>query len=600
MKRHMISGCVLAVSIFGFGGCGEGGEQQELTRILPVPRAETNTSPALLAVSVKEGEWEGEAALSTANVDQGTGSTFGPSSDYSTISGGYLNSIPTAADFNDSDYATIGGGSANTAGNNHATVGGGYSNTASGDTATIGGGSRNVASGYYSSVIGGSRNVASGSHTSVLGGTECTASGDYSMAAGRRAKASFGAFVWADSTDADFTSTASNQFAVRASGGVYFSAPSIQLSTSTTSGYVLKANSSGVGTWQAETGDISEVKTGIGLTSSSSTGPIPTLSLKSCTSTNQILKWTGSDWTCQADANSGGTLTSITQGTGLTVTSSSTSPTLAIAPLYLPTSCSSGQVSSWSSSSGWTCVTGGSGSISSVTGTNGITASSNSGAVSLSLASTYTLPQSCADGTLPVKNGATWICSGLLASNGGYTLKRTKGDLVFGADGTVVLYSSTGTTAGVSLAPGSSMWRALSDRNAKRDLKPVDTQAILEQVGKLEISTWKYKEQSGDVDHIGPMAQDFYAAFRVGEDNTHIGTVDADGVNMAAIQGLLERSRAQEATIQMLTARLERLEKERGTKPAASHGFPLSPLPAGVGWVAVGVGLAAMLKRAWK
>ena len=41
------------------------------------------------------------------------------------------------------------------------------------------------------------------------------------MAAGRRAKAiNTGSFVWADSTNADFTSTADNQFSLRAANGM--------------------------------------------------------------------------------------------------------------------------------------------------------------------------------------------------------------------------------------------------------------------------------------------------------------------------------------------------------------------------------------------
>ena len=48
-----------------------------------------------------------------------------------------------------------------------------------------------------------------------------TRQGLNSFAAGRRAKALHdGAFVWADATDADFASTADNQFNIRATGRV--------------------------------------------------------------------------------------------------------------------------------------------------------------------------------------------------------------------------------------------------------------------------------------------------------------------------------------------------------------------------------------------
>jgi hypothetical protein len=101
----------------------------------------------------------------------------------------------------------VAGGSNNTASGTSATVGGGYLNTASSDSATVGGGGFNTASGDYATVPGGRDN-------------EATA--NYSFAAGRRAKANHqGSFVWADSTDADFSSLSSDQFTVRATNGLY-------------------------------------------------------------------------------------------------------------------------------------------------------------------------------------------------------------------------------------------------------------------------------------------------------------------------------------------------------------------------------------------
>lgn len=76
-----------------------------------------------------------------------------------------------------------------------------------------------------------------------------------------------------------------------------------------------------------------------------------------------------------------------------------------------------------------------------------------------------------------------------------------------------------------------------SDRNAKEEFKPVDARAVLDKVAQLPITEWQYKA-NGDTRHIGPMAQDFHAAFGVGRDERHITSVDADGVALAAIQGL--------------------------------------------------------------
>ena len=71
----------------------------------------------------------------------------------------------------------------------------------------------------------------------------------------------------------------------------------------------------------------------------------------------------------------------------------------------------------------------------------------------------------------------------------------------------------------------------------KEKFTPVDNQEILERVASLPISRWNFKTD-GQTRHIGPMAQDFYAAFKVGPDDKHIATVDESGVALAAIQGL--------------------------------------------------------------
>ena len=56
------------------------------------------------------------------------------------------------------------------------------------------------------------------------------------------------------------------------------------------------------------------------------------------------------------------------------------------------------------------------------------------------------------------------------------------------------------------------------------------------------------------------MAQDFYAAFAVGPDDKHIATVDADGVALAAIQGLNQKLEEQRAANVELKQRVEKLE----------------------------------------
>ncbi len=117
-----------------------------------------------------------------------------------------------------------------------------------------------------------------------------------------------------------------------------------------------------------------------------------------------------------------------------------------------------------------------------------------------------------------------------------------------------------------------------SDRNAKEQFKPVNSRDVLDRVARLPLSEWQYKETS-DARHLGPMAQDFHAAFSLGRDDKHIATVDADGVALAAIQGLNqkldEQLRDRDRRIQELEQAVEQLrellsrvaDKKNGVQP---------------------------------
>jgi hypothetical protein len=89
-----------------------------------------------------------------------------------------------------------------------------------------------------------------------------------------------------------------------------------------------------------------------------------------------------------------------------------------------------------------------------------------------------------------------------------------------------------------------------SDRQVKSGFADLEARDVLERVAGLPIRTWHYTNDP-TVRHIGPVAQDFHAAFGVGPDDKHIATVDADGVALAAIQGLnhkLEQALEQKQT----------------------------------------------------
>jgi hypothetical protein len=103
-----------------------------------------------------------------------------------------------------------------------------------------------------------------------------------------------------------------------------------------------------------------------------------------------------------------------------------------------------------------------------------------------------------------------------------------------------------------------------SDRNAKENFAAISPDEVLAKVAALPISTWNFKEMR-DGRHLGPMAQDFYAAFRLGGSDTTITAVDTEGVALAAIQGLNQKLgqelKTKDVEIAELKGRLQKLER---------------------------------------
>jgi len=101
-----------------------------------------------------------------------------------------------------------------------------------------------------------------------------------------------------------------------------------------------------------------------------------------------------------------------------------------------------------------------------------------------------------------------------------------------------------------------------SDRNLKADFSAVDPRSILEKLAAVPIQSWHYRSEPETVRHLGPVAQDFKAAFGLGTDDKHISTVDADGVTMAAIQGLYQMMIEKDRQIEALTRKVEQQQAQ--------------------------------------
>ena len=96
---------------------------------------------------------------------------------------------------------------------------------------------------------------------------------------------------------------------------------------------------------------------------------------------------------------------------------------------------------------------------------------------------------------------------------------------------------------------------------AKTDLEPVDPESILDGVSALPIHTWRFTDVD-DGRHVGPMAEAFHATFDLDQRGDTIASVDADGIALAAIKGLLGRHEAERDRLQAEIAdRHERIDE---------------------------------------
>ncbi len=125
---------------------------------------------------------------------------------------------------------------------------------------------------------------------------------------------------------------------------------------------------------------------------------------------------------------------------------------------------------------------------------------------------------------------------------------------VLGVDGAGTPTWSCGASDGNS-------WACSSDRNLKENLQLVDVAGILQRVARLPLYLWNAKGSDPEIRHLGPTAQDFMAAFALGNNDKMIGMQDADGVALAAIQRLNQLLEVQRQNLTEQQQRIAELEE---------------------------------------
>ncbi len=432
-----------------------------------------------------------------------------------TVGGGWWNTA-------EGQNATIGGGQSNTTGDQYATVGGGYHNTAGGQFATIGGGHSNttvqgLSVGNYATIGGGWGNVAYGSNATVGGGKDNTASGNGATVAGGDGNTAGGEVSF---VGGGYGSTASGENAAIvggyqnvASGYISFIGGGANITVTADHAVI------GGGERNMASGGYSFIGGGRANTTAGSYATI-------CGGTNN---------------SAGSTLAmGATVGGGEYNTASSIDAT--VSGGYQNTA--SGTIATVGGGSNNTA----SGVGATVPGGNNNTAQGNYAFAAgrrakAQHAGAFVWADSTDADFVSLRDNQFRV-----RANGGTRFDvNNSGWVEIYDDGSRLINTSTSAY----LSTGGT-WTNASDRNLKENFEPVDSEAILEGVARLPITTWNYKAQDDSIRHIGPMAQDFYAIFGVGEDDKHISTVDIDGVALAAIQRLYLQNQAQQARIEAL------------------------------------------------
>jgi hypothetical protein len=208
---------------------------------------------------------------------------------------------------------------------------------------------------------------------------------------------------------------------------------------------------------------------------------------------------------------------------------------------------------------------------------NTIGSSANSGAFVMGLLSQANASQAYSIGERATVSNTRAMVISLGPSFGVATNDAGTSTLTIRAANGIYLGTNTGTpsipsgvfiqTSTGAYLTSTGVWTNTSDRALKENFEEVDGEEILQKIGALPITTWNYRKER-HVRHLGPMAQDFAAAFNLGDSDKSISTVDEGGVAIAGVKALVERSAKQQETINELKkenaelkSRLDKLEQ---------------------------------------
>ncbi len=511
-------------------------------------------------------------------------------SDLATIGGGWEN----IAD----QRATVGGGNSNTASGYGSTVAGGLANKATATSATVAGGDHNFAGASYATVGGGISDSAKGFYSTIAGGIGNTAFGDYSIIGGGYFDTAYGAYSGVASGYNNRAGDGTSDTAAFIGGGRNNKARGKYSVVAGGGGGSLVDSNAASGDYSTVGGGTSNVASGIAATVgggavNQATGTTATIAGGDYNYSSGYSATVGGGESNTASgqySTIGGGLSNLANSRGATVGGGEANNARG---LHSVVAGGGGTVTADSNSAAgdYSVISGGTknyaaGFRSSIGGgaENSVAGSSSNTAIAGGFSNTAAgsnafigggSDNSTGDQHATVGGGKNDTASGIMSTvPGGYRNKAsgkysfaagnlakavhtgafvwadsieteffssTAGEFSARAHGGFRFYTNSGLTAGVTMAGGASAWSAVSDKSVKKDFREINSQELLEKLSGIPISRWKYIAEESQADHIGPMSQDFYSAFGLGDDDKRISTIDADGVALAAIQALYNR-----------------------------------------------------------
>jgi hypothetical protein len=428
-----------------------------------------------------------------------------------TIAGGGNNSASN-------DYSTIGGGQLNTASNSYATVSGGVNNTVSSWDATVGGGRENTISGNAGTIAGGYENSVTGDYAAICGGIEDTVGAKYcGILGGYNNNAGETTVDSAATVCGGYNNAACSTYAAVV-GGINNTARGL-------------ASIVAAGNSNLANGNVSFIGGGTSNTASGYRSVVGGGSYNVASSTNATVSGGSDNTASDAGATVGGGYGNTASDANATVSGGYSN----IASGYHSTV--SGGYNN-ATAGDYTTIPGGISNSISVTGDYSM-------AFGHGVYVNTQFRVAFFESSFP----------GRLALNRDYN----DGGILY----PIHVGTNTGNGNGAHLTGGGT-WTNGSSRSFKEDFRVLKGTDVLDRINNMSIMSWSFK--GTDEQHIGPVAEDFYSAFKCGtgnpaEDSLYLAAGDVAGVALVAIQELTRQVKLLQEENAALQQRVKTLEK---------------------------------------